>query len=45
MMRLSDFVNKVVATRFIPSQHSDSSLPPAVVMKMDIEGTFKLSRD
>ena len=41
MMRLSDFVTNVVATRKVPpmNQAKLKSQPPAVLMKMDIEGS------
>jgi hypothetical protein len=38
MMRLSDFVRDVVATRKLPKAEPGNLLPPAVLMKMDIEG-------
>ena len=39
LLRLSKFVNEVVATRRIPKPRTSSPLPPSVVMKMDIEGS------
>ena len=39
LLRLSKFVNEVVAKRRIPKPRISSPLPPSVVMKMDIEGS------
>jgi len=37
VMRIADFINRVVAKRRMP-KHSDGELPPSVVMKLDVEG-------
>jgi hypothetical protein len=36
-IRIADFINNVVATRRIPKEKGEE-LPPAVVMKLDVEG-------
>lgn len=38
MKRLADYVLNVVATRRLPEDLQGHQLPPAVLMKMDIEG-------
>jgi len=37
-MRIAAFINHVVATRRIPKEEGGEELPPAVVMKLDVEG-------